>query len=199
MQFKIPKINLDEEPSFRERMFFGIAIVGIFFMFYNSILSPRIQKIRSTKQELKNAQLQAGAVKMLIDATRQQLAKRVSDVSALSPLMDDKVKRILERKVLDPTDEINNTVSLLGRLAGVKRVKVKTLTTGDRIEKSGYITVPITAELMGTYTGVEGYMDAIENLELPIAVDSFKLQSEVKEGVGTLSTVLNLELYIAKR
>lgn len=197
MQFKFPKMKLDQEPTMRERIFFGVVLLGIFFLFANFFWTPRMQGIKAAKSDLMGVTQQIDALQKLIDAIESQLTKK-TEAPKDEPKMDEQVRKILERRVSDPADEINSTVDLLGSRQMVGRLKVKNITIGDRVERKTYSVVPLSVELEGSYTGIQGYLHAIENLERPMAVGSFDLASD-REMMGLIVSKIEVELYLPKR
>lgn len=199
LQFKFPKVKLDQEPSMRERLVFIVTIVVIFILFSNSIWSPVLGKARKLRTEVKSFEMQIDAVHKLIEAAQMQMQKaKKTGATETAPLLDPAVQKMLERRVLNPTDEINSTADLLGSRNVARRVEVKNVAVGDRVDTLNYAMVPLTIELSGTYSDIQNYMRAIENLGRPMIVKTFEIGSG-GGSQGDLNAKLDVALYIVKR
>ena len=193
------KIKWDQEPTLREKFFFIIVIVGILIFFYNTLWEPRAKKLREVSSQVDILTDQAAAIGKLIEATQLQIAKgKTEPGSKAEPEMDVRVKNILERRVVDPIEEVNNTAAMLQDGAIRMRLNVKKMDVGDKIEKGSYSVVPISAEIYGPYLSVINYLDKLESIDRPIVVKSFKMQSD-KSTLGNLDLSMEVNLYFAKR
>lgn len=197
LQFKFPKVKLDQESTIREKVIFVLVLVGLFFFFSNSVWAPILGKVRGLKVEAKSAEMQADAIKKLMEAAEVQISKKKQQPAVVT-FVDPRIVNILSRRVLDPADEINSTVDLLNKRNVVGRAEVKNVTVGDKIDEATYSMVPLTVEISGTYSDVQGYMRAVENLDRPALVGSFSIQSD-KDDQGSLVAKLDVMLYIVKR
>lgn len=197
MKFHFTKVDLNQEPTLREKALFVVAMLGVFVLFLNYLWVPQAKRIRTLRIDLRGVNMQAEAVGKLVDATRTQLAKQKGQMPA-EPQQEDLTKRILERRVLDPADEINSTIDLLGSRRLVRRLKIKGVDLGDRIEKDAYTIVPMAVRIEGRYAAVQAYLSALERVERPLVVRSFDIKS-VQNAPGILDTVVNVNLFIVKR
>ncbi len=196
-KLSLPKIKLDQEPSIRERIFFGAALVGLFLLFVNTFWTPTSEAMSRLRLEKKSLTIQAQAMEKLIQAARDQMARRPVKAEGVSKV-DERVQKIIERRVVDMAEEINSTVDALGSRKVAKRVKVKKIGIGDRVDMPGYTVIPISLELQGPYTGVQTFMESVESIERPVVIQSFDMGLD-KEKPGELNATLNVDLYIAKR
>ncbi|MFH0799341.1 MAG: type 4a pilus biogenesis protein PilO [Pseudomonadota bacterium] len=192
----MPKIKLDQEPVLREKVLFAAVLLGIFIIFSNYLWSPHVKKTKLLGSELAGLEQQADAVKKLIDATQTQLSKRQSEPKA-SPKGDARAKGVLERRVSDPSEEINSVVGMMATGLLAKRVKIKNVTVGNRIDKATYLVVPVGIDFAGQYSSIQNYMEAIEAIDRPLVVKSIGVKSD-KDSHSNLNTILSIELYIVK-
>lgn len=191
------KINWDQEPVLREKLFFGLALLALLYLFLSYFWTPLSDRVDLARGEAKGVSVQTDGLRKLIDLTKEQMTK-ISGEPKQKAAVDERVKRILARRVGSVTDEINATVDLLASRNFARRVKVRRVDMGERAETPNYIAVPLMIELEGPFTGIQGYLDAMERLERPIVVQKFSIQPD-KERTSSLVTAIDAELYIPKR
>jgi len=194
----LPKIKLDQDMVLRERMFFAAALAGLAFFFFTNFWTPLSERVGSLRAELNNLEVQAVALEKLLELTREKLSQASAAKEEKGPEIDDRIRKILERRVTDITEEVNSTVDKLGSRHTARRVKVGKVNVGDRIEMPGYIVVPIDVELQGPYTGIQNFMEKVEDLDRPVVIRSFEMKLD-STSPGQLMSSLRIELYIARR
>lgn len=195
MDMKLPKIKLAQELSMREKLVFAVVLIVIFFLFSNMLFSSWTLSIRGLKAERKGIDQQAAVISKLIATTADQLSKSKSDTRSEFK-QDERVRRMLSRRVTDSADEINSTADLFGSLGGGK-VRVKKITTGERVDNPTYIMVPMSVEISGPFSSIQGYFRALEGIERPLLIRSFSVKLD-EQTPGLLNATVNVELFIAK-
>lgn len=196
LNFRIPRIKLDQETTRRERVFFAVAVVGILIFFHSALWSPRTEALKARRAELKSIQVQTDAMRKLVETTRAQIGRLGGELKK-EGRVDERVEKMMELRAVDPAEEINTTADLLSHRTIARRVQVRGVTVGARADKANYTVVPMTVEFTGPFTGVEGYLRTIENLDRPLAVKSFEMRAD-KGAPGVLNTTMEVELYIPK-
>lgn len=196
MNFNLQSFNLKREPTAREKIIFVVVILVTFIFFLDSLWKPQSTKIHALKSELRTVELEANAVKQLIDATAMQLNKAASE-SDKTPLLDDYVKKVVERKIVDVTEEVNSTADLMRSRAFAKKADISKVEIGDKVEEGGFIKVPITVEMKGRYTSVKDYFQALETIGRALVVDSFNMEKSIGKS-NELIVKIKTELYIPK-
>jgi len=196
VKFKIPVLKLSREPTSREKIFFLAILAVSLFIFLDVLWQPRATSVKMMKAELKNLDLQTDAVRRLIDATKTQLSK-TQDEPKNRPRIDPYVKRILERKVVDFTEEINSTADLMGSRDFAKKAKILKVEMGERMVEGDFVVVPIVVELSGRYTAVREYFKALENIGRPLIVKSFSMKKDAGKS-NLLSVSVDTQLIIPK-
>jgi len=196
VKFKIPVLKLSREPTSREKIFFLAILAVSLFIFLDVLWQPRATSVKMMKAELKNLDLQTDAVRRLIDATKTQLSK-TQDEPKNRPRIDPYVKRILERKVVDFTEEINSTADLMGSRDFAKKAKILKVEMGERMVEGDFVVVPIVVELSGRYTAVREYFKALENIGRPLIVKSFSMKKDTEKS-NLLSVSVDTQLIIPK-
>ncbi len=194
MKFALPHLHLGGKPVLREKILFGLALVSAFALFSSYILSDKTNEIKSLKGELKGVEAEAESISQLIEATEQQLAKEATGQQKVFQI-DDRIKRILNRKVADPTEEVNKTVHLLGERKIAHRVTIKQVSMGERRREGKFIVVPVTIDLTGRYSGIQGYLASLERIERPIIVRNFAIKDN-PDTPGLLQASILVYLYI---
>ena len=193
----LPRIKLDQEPSVRERIMYVAALAGVAIFFMNTFWTPMTKDVARIQEERKNLLIQVDAFQKLIDATKNQLVQAKADTKK-APEVDDRIRKILDRQITDPTEEMNAAVDQLGGRSIAKRIKVKKIDLGARIDQKGYSVAPITIDLLGPYTAVQNYLEAVEGMERAIVVRSVDIKRPA-ESPQELETSLVVDLYVPKR
>ncbi|MBT3182312.1 MAG: type 4a pilus biogenesis protein PilO [Deltaproteobacteria bacterium] len=177
---------LGKEANSREKILFLAILVVMLVLFLDHLWQPRTKKINMLKIDLKNVQLQIDAVQKLIDATRTQISK-LPDKPSKNTEIDPYVKKVLERRIVDFTEEINSTADMLAGRKIASKVEVIKVEVGDRKEEKNFTQVPIRIELRGRYTAIRDYLKALENIGRSLIVNKFSLKRDKGK-----STMLNV-------
>lgn len=184
----LAKINLNDEPNLREKIIFLAALVVILVIFLETMWQPTSAKNRAMKYDLAGQMQQIDATRKLIDATRSQLETITAEPEVPSNT-DPYVKKILERKVVDFTEELNSTADMIANRKIAGKAKIIKVEIGARKDEKNFSSVPITVEMEGKYTAIRDYLRTIESLGRPLLVKSFAMRSE-----GEKETVLKVTL-----
>lgn len=196
---RLPKVSLDQEPTLREKLFFGVAAVGVFVLFLNLFWSPLADRIGLKKTERQNIAVQLDGLQKLVDASRQHLGAQAKKVQGgpQGAAADPYVQRLLERKVLDPLDEVHKVVGLLGSRKLARNVKVDDVSIGEEVQKGNYTMVPLSVRLTARYGALQPYVAALEHADFPLLVRRFTLTAN--PGEGNISATFEVELYIIRQ
>jgi len=190
-------MNLEQEPSFREKIYFAAVLGGLMLLFVNVFWEPQAEKIKTERSTLNGIKLEVDAVKLLIDFTKNQLAMQQMEAPKQQIEINEKVKRVLERKVVDPQADIHSTVGLLAGKRFSRKVKIDDISIGNALEKETYSMVPMTIQLRGRYGNIQSYFIALERIDRPLVVKRFTFRDD-KDNTGLIKATLDIELYIVK-
>ena len=182
------KINLNDEPNLREKIIFLAALVVILVIFLETMWQPTSAKNRVMKYDLAGQMQQIDATRKLIDATRSQLDTIASEPEVPSNA-DPYVKKILERRVVDFTEELNSTADMIANRKIAGKAKIIKVEIGARKDEKNFSSIPITVEMEGKYTAIRDYLRTIENLGRPLLIRSFAMRAE-----GEKETILKVTL-----
>lgn len=196
MRLSLPKIELDRGPPRRDKILFAVAMVVVLIFFYDMLWSSRLHIMRQRRAELKGVETQVDAMGKLVKATALQV-KGLDGASGEEENVDERMKKILEGRIVDPSEEIDTTVDILRHRLMAGRILVQKVDIGTRETKETYDVVPLTIGFTGAFSEVGGYMRAIEGLARPLVVKSFNVEAD-KGSPGVLNTTIELELYIPK-
>ncbi len=179
---------MNDEPNLREKIIFLAALVVILVIFLETMWQPTSAKNRVMKYDLAGQMQQIDATRKLIDATRSQLETIAAEPEVPSNA-DPYVKKILERKVVDFTEELNSTADMIANRKIAGKAKIIKVEIGARKDEKNFSSIPITVEMEGKYTAIRDYLRTIENLGRPLLVKSFAMRAE-----GEKETVLKVTL-----
>jgi Tfp pilus assembly protein PilO len=196
MKISMVPLNLSKEPSIREKALFFVILVVMLFLFLHHVWGPMNKKIVKLRMERDSVLLQTDALQKLIDATKAQLGKVSAQNVQVQP-QDPYVKKVLDRRVVDVTEEINTTADLMGGRQLARRLDVLGVDIGPRKEESGKLYVPITVNVKGRYTAIKDYLVSLENIGRPLVVRTLSLKKEDVKS-GELSVKIETELYLPK-
>lgn len=198
LNLRLPKVSLDQEPTVREKLFFAVAAVGVFALFLNLFWSPLADRISAKKAEKQNIAVQLDGLRKLVEASKQHLGVQAPkpESGPQGAVADRHVQRLLERKVLDPLDEVHKVVALLGSRKLAHNVKVDDVSVGEEVRKNDYTMVPLSVRLTARYGALQPYVAALEHAELPIVVRRFTLTA-IPGGSG-INATFEVELYIIR-
>jgi len=193
---EMAKMRLDQPPTLRERVFFVVVMGGLLLIFVNIYWTPQSKVIEKRRSEARDLIQQVEALQAMIETTRLQLTmEQTRPQKELN--LDERTKKMLERKVVDPLSEIHNTVNQLSSRRLAQGVVVDNIDIGDKVERETYILVPLSMHLTARYGSIQGYITAVKNLNRPIVVRKFNL-SRSAGGGGQIEMTVDMELYIPK-
>jgi Tfp pilus assembly protein PilO len=192
----IPKINFDQQPVLREKVFFFIALSGLLVLFVNLFWGPLSLKFAKVRTDYTNVKVEVDMLTRLIESTRTQL-RVAQSIPKREVEVDDHIKKMLERKVVDPLSDVHSTVAIISGRKFARGTKIEDVKIGTMVEKDDYWMVPITIQLASRYGGVRSFFSALEKMDRPVVVDRFDLREGQDEGM--IEGSIDIVLYIVKR
>ena len=196
VKLRMPDMRLNQEPVLREKILFAAALVCVFVLFYNFVITGTSEKVIKLRKDLKGVQAEARSIKQLIKVTETQ----ISNQSGLKPKavkIDSRVQKIIKRSVVDPSEEINTTVHLLSDRRIARRVQMEEVSPGEHLSIGKFTVVPIKVVVRGRYSSVAGYISSLENLDRPVVVRSFSMVT-LPDSPGVLKASVLVYLYMVK-
>ena len=191
------KTRLDQRVTAREKVFFVVTLIGLLILFINVFWQPQLEIIKAGRKDLVGLEQQADALSGLIEATKRQLLMEQS-VPKEEMKLDERTKKMLERRVVDPLSEIHASVGLLSSRRLSRSVKVDDVDIGQMVEQENYSVVPISLHLKGRFGAIQNYFSSLKNLDRPLIVKTFRLSGNAAS-VGMVDVSVDLELFISKR
>lgn len=181
MELNFSQIDLKQEGSGRERVYFALILVLIVVMFARWFYIPKLAKMKQVKVEIKNSLLQIGTLKQFAQLKLPELESPVSQqyISA-----GTKFERAVEEHMRSQQQVVAEIIKALSTANALKGVIISGINLGDEVNKGAYGAVPLTINLEGKYSGVVSYLSSIERLGKLITIDNIELK--VKEGSGSV-------------
>ena len=194
-------VDLKKQPQAREVFGFGLLLLIILFVFFDTLLSPRFDALQKIKLKYKTAYQQKDAVERLIAAldhqVKQQEDNKNNEIDRRQNLpRNERLKNILTYKVTDVTEETTAIISMLSGRRMLKRIKYLESKVGDQQEQKGYTLVPVALRLQGHYSALIRYIEDLEKIDRPLLLSGFKFFSP-KQGRFLIAD-LNIKLYLPK-
>ena len=200
---KTPKIEtskarLDQRVTMREKVFFVVALIGTLVLFVNMLWQPQMEVMKNDRKNLKGLEQQVNMLSGLIEATKRQLLMEQGMPKEEGMKLDERTKKMLERRVVDPLSEVHATIGILGSRRFSRSVKVGDVDVGEMVERESYSVVPISLRLRGRFGAVQNYFSSIKNLNRPVVIKTFQFSRDAAS-VGMVYVSADLELFIPKR
>ncbi len=189
-------VNLKREPSGREKIIFLAVLIATLILFLDSLWSPQSAKLHGLKNELSSIDQQLSSLKTLVEATQTQIQKASTETDKSAPL-NDYVRKVVDRKIVDVAEEVNTTADLMRSKKFANKADVLNVVVGDRGEEGEFIRIPIKIELKGRYSPIREYMQALENIGRPLIVETFQADKSDPKS-NELNVKINAVLYIPK-
>lgn len=192
MELGFSKIDLNDEPTAREKVYFVIVIVLITVAMMRLFWLPGIDGIKKKKVEVNNVKLQISTLRKFIEIDRKIPSSRPAGdkignnrpLEAALAQMGEDPKKVMADVVRDITSR---------RFMG--SIVLNNLSFESAIAKSGYTEVPITLSVLGTFSALQSYLTMLEKLDYLITVDNvvFRLS---EDHPGLVVADLNASIYV---
>ena len=195
-KLQMPKVNLDQELSLREKVFLVAVLVGVLLLFLNVLWEPLSTRMDAERATFVALEGQVSSLEQLIDATRGLFAAQEGGKKEEAKV-DERVKRFLEKKVLDPTEATHDAVTYLGSRELSRGLTIRDIKVDPASEKTSYTMVPISLHAVGRYGAILSYFSSLEKLDRPIVVRRFTVSKAAEQG-GSIDARLEAELYLPK-
>ncbi len=196
LKVDVSKMRLEQRLTMRERIFFVVVLIGVMMLFVNYVWKPRSEIIKQKKMEIKEIEQQSSALESLVESTKQQLFVEQSAPNK-APKLDEHIKKMLERKIVDPLSEIHTTVSILSGRKLARGVNVNDVEIGDKVDHETYVSVPISLNVTARFGSLQAYNNALRRLNRPIIVKKLNINRSAS-GSGLIDVSMELELFIPK-
>ncbi len=195
MDMSFSQIDLKQEGSGRERVYFAVILVMTVVMFARLLYIPKLAQIKQVKTEIKNSLLQLGTLKQF---AQLKLPEAEATSAQQSMSAGTKFERAVEEHMRSQQQVVAEIIKALSTANALKGVTMSGINLGAEVNKGAYGEVPLTIDIEGKYSGVLSYLSNIERLGKLITIDNIELK--VKEGSGSaVQARVSMSIYMVHK
>lgn len=181
MELNFSQIDLKQEGSGRERVFFAVILACIVILFARWLYLPKLAQMKMFKAEIKGSLLQIGMLKPFVQFKLPEVAAPTAQQNMSA---GTKFERAIEEHMGSQQRVVAEIIKALSTANALRGVTMSGINLGAEVNKGVYGAVPLTIDLEGKYSGVVSYLASIERLGKLITIDNIELK--VKEGSGSV-------------
>lgn len=192
MELNFSQIDLKQEGSGRERVYFALILVLIVVMFARWFYVPKLTQMKTVKVEIRNSLLQIGTLKQFAQLKLPEVAAPLAQRSISA---GTRFEKAVEEHMRSQQQVVAEIIKALSTANALKGVTMNGINLGAEVNKGAYGAVPLTIDLEGKYSGVTSYLSSIERLGKLITIDNIELK--VKDSSGSVvqaRVVMNIYL-----
>lgn len=187
------QIDLKQEATNRERVYFGVILLLMVVAFARWFYLPRISEIKMVKVELKNFSMQIENLKRFsqLKIPETQLSERSMVIGGA------KFNKVVEESTKPKQQVIADVMQSLTMYGNLHGVSLSGITLSDPLDKGGYYVVPLVVDLDGRYSGIMTYLSRIERLDRLITANNIEL-TVAKDNPASVHGKIVGSIYIVK-
>lgn len=192
MGLSFAKIDWDEEPSTREKAYFFVVLLLIVVAMMRLLLLPTLQKIKIRKQDMNNIKLQASTLEKFIEIDKK--------IAPLKPALrneavDKHLEEALENMSENPKEVIAAVIGEIASRRLMGNVVLNSLSFETAVAHGGYATVPVSLNVLGTFSSLQNYLLMMEKLNYLFTVDNVKF-TRSEDHPGLITGELKASIYV---
>lgn len=186
------KIDWNEEPSTREKLYFGVIMLLIAVAMMRLLWLPQQMVIKNQKKDINNIELQITTVQKFIDIDKKISApQKVEHREKLDKQIEEALKSVSEH----PKSAIAQIIRRISSKRVMGNVSLNSISFKTANVKSGYAVVPVSLSVLGTFSSLQKYLRSIEKMKYLFTVDNITLSLSEKNS-GLISANLEASIYI---
>ncbi len=186
------KIDLNEEPSGRERIYFFVILALILFAISRLLIIPTMDVIKARKIDIKSARLQIETLQKFINIDKKIEKPRQSPQAQKA--LDQRLEVALRKTQKNSREIIAEVVSEVTSRRRMGSVVLNSLSFKDAIARSGYTVMPLSISVLGTYSALRNYLLMLEKANFLFTVDNINF-SVTEETRGLISAQIETSIY----
>lgn len=192
MELNFSKIDLNEEPSAREKIYFGVILVLIAVAIMRLIYFPTLAGIKNKKADINNVKLQMSTLEKFIEIDRR--IEPLPGVAANTDKSNENLEKALFKMSKNPKKMIADTVKEITSRNAMGSVILNNLSLKPAVVRGSYVSIPVSLNVIGTFTAMQSYLTMIEKLDYLVTIDNISFElSEAHPGLVTAD--LNASIY----
>lgn len=192
MDIGFTQIDLKQEASLREKIYFAVILLLIVVAFARWFYIPKLQQTKLAKVEVKNQQLQIDTLKEFAKIKIPEVIARPQEGEFRTGSKFEKAMAASMKSQQQVVADIVKVLTSHNILGGVSLVGIS---FGNKADKGMYSSVPMTVEVEGQYSKILNYFGYIEKLGKLVTIDNVEINR--KEGTAsTIHTKADMSIYV---
>ncbi|MBI2341918.1 MAG: type 4a pilus biogenesis protein PilO [Deltaproteobacteria bacterium] len=190
MDFNFSQIDLKQEGSQREKIYFFIIMLLLVIAFARWFYIPKLKEIKLAQIELKNGLMQIDTLRQFAQLKLPEL-KPAQETEAVKH--GTKFEKALAASMKSQQQVVAEMVKLLTSSYMLNGIALSGISFSPEQVKPGYATVPAAIEMDGKYSGIINYLGNVEKFGKLITIDNVELTSKVGTSVHAK---INISIYV---
>lgn len=191
MDFNFSQIDLKQEASSKERIYFLVIILLIIVSFARWLYIPKMAQTKKVQAEIASSKMQIDTLKKFAQlklpvATTQATEQKVKTGS--------KFEKAIEESMRSEQQVVADIVKLITQSNILNGVSLAGMNFGAEVNKGTYGYVPVSIELQGRYTGILSYLERVEKLGKLITADNVEISA--KENPSKVTAKIMGSIYV---
>lgn len=192
MELGFSKMDWNEEPSLREKIYFGAIFFLIAFAMMRLFWFPTQDVIQKKKQEINNIALQITTLQKFID-----IDKRIAPAKQADDLGDAgrEIEKVLKSMPRDPRKIVSSVIRDITSRNRLGSVVLKNVAFQTAVTKGGYALVPVELSITGTFSAIQNYFSSLEKQKYLFTIDNVKFETTGQQS-GLITVGITASIYV---
>lgn len=193
MALEFSLVDLKQEASTKERIYFGIILLLIFVAFARWLYIPKMKQIKIASVEIKNLSMQIDTLKKFAQLRLPEAASAQQQ----NVIRGNRFAAAVEGSTRPKQEMIAYIVGALTSQDVLKNVSLTGMSFAQEADGSGYIVMPMAIEVEGHYSSIIKYLERIEKMDRLVTADNIELTT-VKDKSSIVQAKINVKIFVVK-
>jgi len=187
------KVDLNEEATGRERIYFFVILVLVLFAVSRLLILPTMDVIKIRKIDIKSARLQIETLQKFINIDKK--IEKPKKSPQVQKAVDERLERALGETRKNSREIIAEVISEITSRRRMGGVVLNSLSFKDAVARSGYTVMPVSLSVLGTYSALRNYLLMLEKVNFLFTVDNINF-SVTEKNRGLISADIETSIYV---
>lgn len=194
MEMNFSNVDLKQEASSREKVYFFVILALIVFMFARVVWLPKAQSTKLTKTKIQATKVQVDTLKKFMDEKLKEkpVQQVVQEVPAAG--VGEQLERLLEKNKSGAI-VASNLVDVLTTPKSIKGLRIISMNFGTEVMKDGFYILPMELEIGGQFRAFNKYIGQLEYFPYILTINNININAGTSSKSEVLAK-LSLNLYI---
>jgi len=195
MDLDFSQFDFKQEAGNREKVYFAVILLLIFVSFSRWLYIPKLQQTKVNKIEIKNQKMQIETLKQFaqIKLPEQLVSSGPEDIKTAT-----KFEKAVEESMKSQQQVVAEIVRLLSSSNVLNGIVLTGLTFGSEVNKGMYISIPVSIDIEGKYSGILGYLAQIEKFGKLVIADNIEMTTS-KENPTVVHGKVQASIYVVQK